>query len=166
MASTKTVTIKIRRQLTPDAKLVWDEFDVPNRPGMNVTSAMMEIAAHPVTRDGKKTTPVTYDSNCLEEVCGSCAMLINGKARMACSARQVLPSHQAGAVVEISAGARSLRRSQRSLRKFEEGQSLGTGGRNLRSWSRPTPDCGRTRRVLSPVTLHFVLLLHGGLPAV
>lgn len=26
------------------------------------------------------------DSNCLEEVCGSCAMLINGKARMACSA--------------------------------------------------------------------------------
>ena len=46
----------------------------------------MEIAANPVTRDGKKTTPITYDSNCLEEVCGSCAMLINGKAKMACSA--------------------------------------------------------------------------------
>jgi succinate dehydrogenase / fumarate reductase iron-sulfur subunit len=27
-----------------------------------------------------------YDSNCLEEICGSCAMRINGKARMACSA--------------------------------------------------------------------------------
>src|SRR6266481_2654361 len=81
-----TVTIKIKRQLTPDAKPVWEEFDVPNHPGMNVTSALMEIAANPVTRDGKKTTPVTYDSNCLEEVCGSCAMLINGKARMACSA--------------------------------------------------------------------------------
>jgi len=26
--------------------------------------------------------PVTYDSNCLEEICGSCAMRINGKARM------------------------------------------------------------------------------------
>src|SRR5207249_11258656 len=25
-------------------------------------------------------------ANCLEEICGSCAMLINGKARMACSA--------------------------------------------------------------------------------
>ena len=56
------------------------------RPGMNVISAMMEIAANPVTRDGKQTTPITYDSNCLEEICGSCAMLINGKARMACSA--------------------------------------------------------------------------------
>src|SRR5882672_336887 len=86
MASSKTVVIKIKRQLTPDSKPAWEEFDVPNHPGMNVTSALMEIAAHPVTRDGKKTTPVTYDSNCLEEVCGSCAMLINGKARMACSA--------------------------------------------------------------------------------
>jgi succinate dehydrogenase / fumarate reductase iron-sulfur subunit len=82
----KTVTIKIKRQLTPDAKPVWEEFEVPNHRGMNVTSALMEIAAHPVTRHGKKTTPVTYDANCLEEVCGSCAMLINGKARMACSA--------------------------------------------------------------------------------
>ena len=54
---------------------------------MNVISALMEIAAEPGRRaDGKATTPITYDSNCLEEVCGSCAMLINGKARMACSA--------------------------------------------------------------------------------
>jgi succinate dehydrogenase / fumarate reductase iron-sulfur subunit len=53
---------------------------------MNVTSSLMEIAANPVTRDGKQTTPIVYDSNCLEEVCGSCAMLINGRARMACSA--------------------------------------------------------------------------------
>ena len=53
---------------------------------MNVISSLMEIAANPVTRDGKATTPITYDSNCLEEVCGSCAMLINGRARMACSA--------------------------------------------------------------------------------
>src|SRR6185437_13463955 len=49
-------------------------------------SSLMEIARNPVTRDGKATTPIVYDSNCLEEVCGSCAMLINGRARMACSA--------------------------------------------------------------------------------
>lgn len=82
----KTVIIKIKRQLTPEAKPVWEEFELPYRRNMNVTSALMDIAANPVTRDGKKTTPVTYDSNCLEEVCGSCAMLINGRARMACSA--------------------------------------------------------------------------------
>jgi len=45
-----------------------------------------DIAENPATSDGKKTTPVSYDSNCLEEICGSCAMLVNGKARMACSA--------------------------------------------------------------------------------
>jgi succinate dehydrogenase / fumarate reductase, iron-sulfur subunit len=86
MANNKTVIIKVKRQLTPDAKAVWEEFEIPYRAGMNVTSALMEIAANPVTREGKKTTPITYDSNCLEEVCGSCAMLINGRARMACSA--------------------------------------------------------------------------------
>jgi succinate dehydrogenase / fumarate reductase iron-sulfur subunit len=53
---------------------------------MNVIICLRDIAENPVTRAGTKTTPVSYDSNCLEEICGSCAMLINGKARMACSA--------------------------------------------------------------------------------
>jgi succinate dehydrogenase / fumarate reductase iron-sulfur subunit len=82
----KTVLLKIKRQSDPAAKPRWEEFELPWKPGMNVISAMMDIAANPVTRDGKTTTPIIYDSNCLEEVCGSCAMLINGKARMACSA--------------------------------------------------------------------------------
>jgi succinate dehydrogenase / fumarate reductase iron-sulfur subunit len=82
----KTVRLKIRRQPDPQAKPYWEDFELAWKPGMNVISAMMEIAANPVTRAGKPTTPITYDSNCLEEVCGSCAMLINGRARMACSA--------------------------------------------------------------------------------
>jgi succinate dehydrogenase / fumarate reductase iron-sulfur subunit len=82
----KTVHIKIKRQENPSASPRWEEFQLTWKPGMNVISAMMEIALNPVTRDGKPTTPITYDSNCLEEVCGSCAMLINGRARMACSA--------------------------------------------------------------------------------
>ncbi len=85
MANT-TITLKIKRQAAPEAKPYWEEFQIPYRPKMNVISVLMEIAANPVTHDGKKTTPVIYDSNCLEEVCGSCAMLINRKARMACSA--------------------------------------------------------------------------------
>ncbi|MFZ0684340.1 MAG: hypothetical protein WAM89_02255 [Terriglobales bacterium] len=54
MANTKSVILKIRRQLTPDAKPSWEEFEIPYKPNMNVTSALMEIAAN----------PVTYDSNC------------------------------------------------------------------------------------------------------
>ena len=86
MANQRTVIIKIKRQDNPKATSRWEEFELTHKPGMNVISSLMDIAANPVTRDGKPTTPVTYDSNCLEEVCGSCAMLINGRARMACSA--------------------------------------------------------------------------------
>jgi succinate dehydrogenase / fumarate reductase iron-sulfur subunit len=82
----KTVILKIKRQHDPSEKPHWEEFELPWRPGMNVISALMDVAVSPVTRQGQPTTPITYDSNCLEEVCGSCAMLINGKARMACSA--------------------------------------------------------------------------------
>jgi succinate dehydrogenase / fumarate reductase, iron-sulfur subunit len=81
-----TIELKIKRQLTPDAQPYWEEFSLPYRPNMNITAVLMEVAAQPRTRDGKDTVPVSYDSNCLEEVCGSCTLLINGRSRMACSA--------------------------------------------------------------------------------
>ena len=82
----KTIEVHIKRQATPDQPARTEKFSIPYRPNMNITSVLGEIAAEPVTADGKSTTAITYDANCLEEICGSCAMLINGKARMACSA--------------------------------------------------------------------------------
>ena len=82
----RTIKIEIKRQAGPDAAAHWDKFEIPYRPNMNITSLLGEIALNPVDVSGKETTPITYDSNCLEEICGSCAMLINGKAKMACSA--------------------------------------------------------------------------------
>ncbi len=82
----KNVQFEIKRQASPDAPAVWERFEIEWRAGLNVISLFMEIAANPVTADGRATTPVTYDSCCLEEICGSCAMRINGRARMACSA--------------------------------------------------------------------------------
>src|SRR5437773_12418001 len=82
----KSVLFKIRRQASPNDKPHWEEFELVHKPGMDIISSLMEIAANPVTRDRKPTTLITYESNCLEEVCGSFAMLINGKARMVCSA--------------------------------------------------------------------------------
>jgi succinate dehydrogenase / fumarate reductase, iron-sulfur subunit len=81
-----TIKVEIKRQANPNAPAITETFEIPYRPGMNITSLLGEIALNPVDVTGKATTPVTYDSNCLEEICGSCAMLINGKARMACSA--------------------------------------------------------------------------------
>jgi succinate dehydrogenase / fumarate reductase, iron-sulfur subunit len=84
--SDKTVRVKIKRQQSPNQPSYWEEFALHWRPSMNVIICLRDIAENPVTRDGKKTTPITYESNCLEEICGSCAMIVNGKVRMACSA--------------------------------------------------------------------------------
>jgi succinate dehydrogenase / fumarate reductase iron-sulfur subunit len=85
-AAGKTITIRIRRQDGPDKPSRWEDFAVPYVPQMNIISCLQWIAAHPVTTDGKKTTPPVWDSGCLEEVCGACTMLINGKVRQSCSA--------------------------------------------------------------------------------
>ena len=81
----KKVIIRIKRQAEPGEKSRWEEFALDYRPHMNVIICLLQIAEHPVTREGQSTTPVSYDANCLEEVCGACAMLINGRARQACS---------------------------------------------------------------------------------
>lgn len=82
----ETIVFKIRRQDTPSSKPYWQEFDIRPRRGMNVITGLMDIALNPVDRFGNPSSPIVYDANCLEEVCGSCAMLINGKTAMACSA--------------------------------------------------------------------------------
>src|SRR5438309_6042980 len=85
-ASGRKVVLRIRRQDGPDKPSRWEEFAVPHRPNLNVIACLQWIAAHPVTTDGKASMPVVYDSACLEEVCGACTMVINGKARQSCSA--------------------------------------------------------------------------------
>lgn len=85
-AAPKTIDVEIKRQSSPGAAARTEKFAIPYRKGMNITSLLGEIAMNPTTADGKPSTPIAYDANCLEEICGSCAMLINGKARMACSA--------------------------------------------------------------------------------
>lgn len=53
---------------------------------MNVISVLQRVAAQAKTSEGKQVTPVAWDCNCLEEVCGACTMVINGRVRQACSA--------------------------------------------------------------------------------
>src|SRR3569623_956824 len=82
----QTIIIRIRRQDGPSAPSRWEEFDVPYRPNMNIISCLQWIAAHPVTTAGVQTTSPVWDAGCLEEVCGACTMVINGKVRQSCSA--------------------------------------------------------------------------------
>lgn len=82
----KTIPFRIKRQDDPKSDPYWEEFEIPEHPAMNVISALMEIRRNPVNAQGKETRPVVWESSCLEEVCGACTMLVNGKVRQACSA--------------------------------------------------------------------------------
>ncbi|MCA9184595.1 MAG: succinate dehydrogenase iron-sulfur subunit [Planctomycetales bacterium] len=87
--------VRILRQDRPQQPSYWQSFRLDREPSMNVTSALQRIATNPTTARGERVSPVVYDANCLEEVCGSCTMLINGIVRQACSALvdQLLADH-------------------------------------------------------------------------
>ena len=64
----------------------WEEFEIPLIPFSNVITGLMHIQMNPVNRQGEPIEPVVWEQGCLEEVCGSCSMLINGYPRQACTA--------------------------------------------------------------------------------
>jgi succinate dehydrogenase / fumarate reductase, iron-sulfur subunit len=82
----RSFQVRVLRQDAPGEETYWERFDVPYEPNMNVISVLQRIAAQARSQDGRRVPPVAWDCNCLEEVCGSCTMLINGRTRMACSA--------------------------------------------------------------------------------
>lgn len=79
-----TFTLKIYRGTLHNQ--YFEEFELPRSPDMNVIAALMEIQKNPITKQGNKTTPVAWEQGCLEEVCGSCSMLVNGTPRQSCTA--------------------------------------------------------------------------------
>jgi len=76
----------VRRQDGPDSAPYWHSFRFPWKPQHNVISALMEVRANPVTTAGERVPAPAWEASCLEEVCGSCAMLVNGEPRMGCTA--------------------------------------------------------------------------------
>lgn len=84
--SEKKIIIKIKRQSVQKGESYWQTFEVDHKPNANIISCLMEIRRNPVTQDQQSVEPVVWESNCLEEVCGSCTMVINKRVRQACSA--------------------------------------------------------------------------------
>ena len=78
--------VRILRQDGPGEASRWERHQVTYEPNLNVISVLQKIAAQATTAEGETTTPVAYECNCLEEVCGACTMLINGQTRQSCSA--------------------------------------------------------------------------------
>lgn len=72
------VTLKIQRfDPSMDSEPYWQSFKVKIRPGMTVLDALFEVLNH---QDGS----LAFRFCCRAGVCGSCAMVIAGKVRLAC----------------------------------------------------------------------------------
>ena len=78
--------VRILRQDGPGESSYWERHRIPHQQDMNVISVLQSIATQAKTSDGRDVPPVAWDCNCLEEVCGACTMVINGRVRQACSA--------------------------------------------------------------------------------
>lgn len=63
----------------------WEEFEIEIRPALNVIACLMEIRRNPFNIRGERVAPIAYEAGCLEEVCGSCSILVNGRPRQACT---------------------------------------------------------------------------------
>jgi succinate dehydrogenase / fumarate reductase iron-sulfur subunit len=81
-----TITVRVLRQDGPGKSGYWETHEVAYEPEMNVISVLQKMAAKAETKAGKKVSPVAWECNCLEEVCGACTMIVNGRVRQACSA--------------------------------------------------------------------------------
>jgi succinate dehydrogenase / fumarate reductase iron-sulfur subunit len=90
--------VRVLRQQGPQQSAYWQRHQITYEPNLNVISVLQKIATQATTSSGKSTTPVAWDCNCLEEVCGACTMLVNGETRQACSALvdKLLEEHPEG----------------------------------------------------------------------
>lgn len=79
------IHIKVKRQDSPNGASYWQDFKIPYRSEHTVITALMEIQRNPKTVDGQSVSAPVWEASCLEEVCGSCTVVINGKPRQACS---------------------------------------------------------------------------------
>jgi succinate dehydrogenase / fumarate reductase iron-sulfur subunit len=85
-APRRTFDVRVLRQDGPQQKSYWQRFRLEYEPDMNAISVLQKIAEKGTTVDGQRVAPVVWECNCLEEVCGACTMLINGRVRQACTA--------------------------------------------------------------------------------
>jgi succinate dehydrogenase / fumarate reductase iron-sulfur subunit len=81
----RTITLRIKRCDGPGKPGYWQDFAVKPEKNANIISCLQQVALNPVTTGGQRVAPVVWDSGCLEEVCGACTMVINGKVRQSCS---------------------------------------------------------------------------------
>jgi len=82
----ETFVVGVLRQDGPGQDAYWERHAVAHGPDMNCISVLQAIAEQATSMEGRQVAPVVWECNCLEEVCGACTMVINGRVRQACTA--------------------------------------------------------------------------------
>ena len=78
MSTTIHITLKVWRQATPQAAGALETIDVP---GISIDMSfleMLDILNDRLLEQGEE--PIAFEHDCREGICGSCGMMINGKA--------------------------------------------------------------------------------------
>lgn len=78
--------VKILRQVTPVSEPYWEAFEYDGPKDNSIAGVIDYINYHDdiVNAEGKRTTRIGWECSCLQSVCGSCAMVINGIPALAC----------------------------------------------------------------------------------
>ena len=71
------ITLKVWRQSGPNQAGAFETYDVPGiSPDMSFLEMLDTVNERLITDD---KSPITFDHDCREGICGSCGMVINGK---------------------------------------------------------------------------------------
>ena len=78
--------VKVLRQVTPFSESYWETFNADVPPETSVAALIEHINYNDDIADenGRPTTRIGWECSCLQGVCGSCAMVINGIPSLAC----------------------------------------------------------------------------------
>jgi len=78
--------IKVKRQATYGAESYWQSFSYDNNGMQTVAGILDTLNQREDLRDvdGKQAGHINWECSCMQEVCGACAMVVNGKPCLAC----------------------------------------------------------------------------------
>ena len=78
--------VKVLRQLSPGSEPYWETFEYDGPPDNSVAGVLDYLNYHDDIFDinGRQTTRIGWECSCLQGICGSCAMVINGNPGLAC----------------------------------------------------------------------------------
>ena len=81
------VIIEIKRQEDAKSSAYFQSIRLtPKKENLTVASLLREINANPDIRDieGEPVPYISWECSCLQKKCGACAILVNGRPRLAC----------------------------------------------------------------------------------